>query len=551
MVRPGRLNRAAAAIALLILMASALVPLIAGPSSAQTSGSKPLLYDDFTHDTSLNSSLWQINGPVGTVFGPDEVGTSIITLVPSFSSQGMMIDQINGSEEVGTIQSVDSFTPPFTVTAVVEGTISNGHTFGFAITTFNASYGVVVYGNLNPTNCSHLGDCNDPSVCGTPANSNIPAGQCYYGIDAKIGLGNGTWTRAAKLYQTPNVNITYTVQISVDTSGSAQYSVSQAGQSLGQFTSQVGTGPFYVILEQGEGAPVAHPGPNQAYWFSVAMNSGATTFTTTSSVTSSGPGPSPTSSGLSIIDWVVIIVVIGALLFIILLWYSRRRGFTVLVYDSRKVRPIRGANVIATGPEKLSGPTDKDGKASFGKVDEGDYSVSASAEGYRPVPPVIVKVKKKTEYELRMDPLISEMGAGSSGTPPSQGPSGHFATSESTSPFIPSVAPPGPSPTPSSGANYPPRETVATPTTQSPPTVPLPEQEELEEPEGFGGGRIRQIIKTFQEKGAISPETALTADELGLSRLFVRIMKRRKGKTRVFIEINGKYYLNQDALKET
>jgi len=68
--------------------------------------------------------------------------------------------------------------------------------------------------------------------------------------------------------------------------------------------------------------------------------------------------------------------------------------------------------------------------------------------------------------------------------------------------------------------------------------------------EGFVGGRIGEIIKTFQEKGAISPETALTAQELGLSRIFVRIMKRRRGRTRVFVEINGKYYLDQKALQE-
>ena len=64
------------------------------------------------------------------------------------------------------------------------------------------------------------------------------------------------------------------------------------------------------------------------------------------------------------------------------------------------------------------------------------------------------------------------------------------------------------------------------------------------------GGRIGEIIRTFQAKGAISPETALTADELGLSRIFVRIMKRRRGRTRIFVEINGRYYLDQKALKE-
>ena len=60
----------------------------------------------------------------------------------------------------------------------------------------------------------------------------------------------------------------------------------------------------------------------------------------------------------------------------------------------------------------------------------------------------------------------------------------------------------------------------------------------------------RQTIKTFQEKGAISPETALTAKELGLSRIFVRIMERRKEQTKIFVEVNGKYYLDQKALEE-
>jgi len=31
----------------------------------------------------------------------------------------------------------------------------------------------------------------------------------------------------------------------------------------------------------------------------------------------------------------------------------------------------------------------------------------------------------------------------------------------------------------------------------------------------------------------------------------VRIMKRRKGRTRVFIEVNGRYYLDEKALQES
>ena len=42
----------------------------------------------------------------------------------------------------------------------------------------------------------------------------------------------------------------------------------------------------------------------------------------------------------------------------------------------------------------------------------------------------------------------------------------------------------------------------------------------------------------------------MTAKELGLSRIFVRIMERRKEQAKIFVEINGKYYLDQNALEE-
>jgi hypothetical protein len=87
----------------------------------------------------------------------------------------------------------------------------------------------------------------------------------------------------------------------------------------------------------------------------------------------------------------------------------------------------------------------------------------------------------------------------------------------------------------------------APPAQAAPPESP----EEPVDVEGWGGPRLRQIAKTFQDKGAVSPETAMTADELGLSRLFVRLLKRRKGRAKIFIEVNGKYYLDQKALHES
>jgi len=275
---------------------------------------------------------------------------------------------------------------------------------------------------------------------------------------------------------------------------------------LGASSAQVGTGPFYVIMEQGEGSPVARPGPNQAYWMSVSMSPTATTISATTTI---GPAPSP--SGIPYV-WLIVLA-LGALVFVFLLFYFRRRGFDVWVQDSNSRAPIQGATVTADGPEELREVTEKDGRAKFGEVKNGDYKVMAAAVGYQKSLLVTLEVKKKTEYTILLVPA-EPAGA------PQHPPAPELATAG---------APLEPEPQPG---------------------TPAPAQDESEDMEGVGGPRIREIIRKFQEKGALSPETALSAEELGLSRLFVRIMKRRRGKTTIFMEINGNYYLNKKALEE-
>ena len=48
----------------------------------------------------------------------------------------------------------------------------------------------------------------------------------------------------------------------------------------------------------------------------------------------------------------------------------------------------------------------------------------------------------------------------------------------------------------------------------------------------------------------MSPEKALTAEELGLPAEFKERMKRRLGQLGVFVEVDGKYYLSEERLKE-
>ena len=63
--------------------------------------------------------------------------------------------------------------------------------------------------------------------------------------------------------------------------------------------------------------------------------------------------------------------------------------------------------------------------------------------------------------------------------------------------------------------------------------------------------RIAEIVEKFRQKGATSPEKAMTIQELGLPPRFEQAMHRRLGQTGIFVEINGKYYLNEERLRQT
>jgi hypothetical protein len=63
-------------------------------------------------------------------------------------------------------------------------------------------------------------------------------------------------------------------------------------------------------------------------------------------------------------------------------------------------------------------------------------------------------------------------------------------------------------------------------------------------------GRLREIIGIFRQKGAISPEKAMTAEELGLPPRFEEAMERRLGRLGIFVQVNGKYYLSEERLKQ-
>ena len=58
------------------------------------------------------------------------------------------------------------------------------------------------------------------------------------------------------------------------------------------------------------------------------------------------------------------------------------------------------------------------------------------------------------------------------------------------------------------------------------------------------------VVEKFREKGAVSSDTAMTAEALGLPPRFEEAMKRRLGRLGVFVEVDGKYYLSEERLKQ-
>ena len=63
-------------------------------------------------------------------------------------------------------------------------------------------------------------------------------------------------------------------------------------------------------------------------------------------------------------------------------------------------------------------------------------------------------------------------------------------------------------------------------------------------------GPLYGLIERFRQKGATSPETAMAVQELGLPRRFEEAMHRRLGQSGIFVEVNGKYYLDEERLRQ-
>ena len=207
--------------------------------------------DNFTKDTTLNKSLWVINGnalsnaetnfPVSPVNRKDTVVFPTLTFS---STSGMGMSGVDTCFEATGIQSTSSYSHSFTAEASVYATEAHANAFAFGITNLNATRGIAIFGNVNTTN------------------------QEYYGLQiASPEYTNSGWNwQLTPLLPDPSMNQTYVLSIAMDLEGYATVGVGINGIFGPSFTMYIGSASYYLFLGQYEGYPNNGLGPNQAYW---------------------------------------------------------------------------------------------------------------------------------------------------------------------------------------------------------------------------------------------------------------------------------------------
>jgi hypothetical protein len=228
--------------------------------------SKTLLFDNFTKDSSLNTKSWKINGKLGSkiVENLSSPQAAIIKPLLGFSKyKGLIISGVNSSYKGSSIQTIKSFSPPFTVETYVYGAKSNGNPFVLTLASSNNKKNKVIniLGNVNPGNGK------------------------YYGIWVirKIEkgrypnyVGMGLPSKYSKIvYSKPNIKGWYLLKVVIDSSGKASIIIKQSGKKrIGYETFGIGKGHFHIILAQFEGLPYT-VGPNKAYWKWISIKKGS------------------------------------------------------------------------------------------------------------------------------------------------------------------------------------------------------------------------------------------------------------------------------------
>ena len=242
---------------------------VADLSPGYCSATSGTFYDDFATDTGLNSSCWATSGAqLSGVASQLDVSSETPQL--NFDS-GM--DMASGGEAgpvFSGVQSMNPYSAPFDFETTVNGIASSAKAFSVYLVGTGGTGLVSVEGGLNPNNTPYYGLWDNQT--GIPAGYNQPGSE--------------------DLIASPTEGTNYAISISVNSAGVASVEVNGITSPT---HANVETGPFYVVLGQGDTDGSGNNGPNQATWYTANLTSPVQSSLSTVSPTVAGVETVPAS----------------------------------------------------------------------------------------------------------------------------------------------------------------------------------------------------------------------------------------------------------------
>ncbi|MGO9405181.1 MAG: hypothetical protein ACLPVW_17090 [Terriglobales bacterium] len=216
---------------------------------AIVANAETLLVDNFTTDTTLNTSLWTTGSSFLTALAAASSSppASFVSPQLTYNSQfGMTMTGPTEDYQTTAVQSLSTFTPPFKVVTYVTAAGGTANPFEIFLASPDLTQFLSVTANVSST---------------------------YYGLWATAPNVSQLWQLGEQFSPpiSPNFYAPYIVTISVNAKGVATVTIENfVGTVLGRVSKlKAGTGPFYLVLGQRIGLTAT--GSQFADWFSVKV----------------------------------------------------------------------------------------------------------------------------------------------------------------------------------------------------------------------------------------------------------------------------------------
>ena len=201
---------------------------------ANNASPAPMLQDDFYTDSSLNTILWTKSSPILETWWSAHFTYSTSPINTNFTPNGIQMSGIQNKFDINGIQSLSSFSTPFSITAEVQNT--PGPSYLFILTDGDPihHHGFQLTGNSN--------------------------GGCNFGYDDMKTEQNGIHTSADSGW------CSFTLTVDRGGIGTLNF----GDKTLPLF---LNTGPFYVILGERAENTFSDPSINTVTWRYVQLSS--------------------------------------------------------------------------------------------------------------------------------------------------------------------------------------------------------------------------------------------------------------------------------------